>query len=175
MRPVCVLIGPPGSGKSSVGRALATRLGVHYRDTDADVERTSGMPIPEIFVEYGEPHFRMLEAEAVADALEEHDGVLALGGGAAMTPGIPEKLRGHWVVYLSVEVGEAVKRVGLASGRPLLNVNPRAQMRYLMEQRRPTYQRLATLTVATDGRTVDQVVDQIVAVLSQPVQEGQRD
>lgn len=175
MKPVCVLIGPPGSGKSSVGRALATQLGVRYRDTDADVEQTSGMPIPEIFVEYGESHFRILEAEAVTHALEEHDGVLALGGGAVMTPGTPEKLRGHRVVYLSVEVGEAVKRVGLASGRPLLNVNPRAQMRYLMEQRRPTYQGLATLTVATDGRTVDQVVDQIVAVLRQPVQEAGRD
>jgi shikimate kinase len=175
MRPVCVLIGPPGSGKSSVGRALASRLGARYRDTDADVEQTAGKPIPEIFVEYGESYFRAMEAEAVSRALEEHEGVLALGGGAVMTPGTPEKLDGHRVVYLSVEVGEAVKRVGLASGRPLLDVNPRAQMRYLMTQRRPVYQRLATATVVTDGRSVDQVVDQIVAILRRPVQEAQRD
>jgi shikimate kinase len=165
MKPVCVLIGAPGSGKSSVGRALARRLRVGYRDTDADVEEIAGKPIPEIFVEYGEPYFRELETDAVARALDEHHGVLALGGGAIMNPGIAERLEGRRVVYLSVEVGEAVKRVGLAAGRPLLNVNPRAQMRYLMEQRRPHYERLATLTVATDGRSVDQVVDQIVAAL----------
>lgn len=164
-RPVCVLIGAPGSGKSSVGQALAERLQVGYRDTDADVEKVAGKPIAEVFVEHGEPYFRTIEADAVARALAEHDGVLALGGGAIMTPGTPERLRGHRVVYLSVEVGEAVTRVGLTAGRPLLNVNPRAQMRFLMEQRRPHYERLAMLTVVTDGRTVDQVVDEIVAAL----------
>jgi shikimate kinase len=160
-----VLIGVPGSGKSSVGQALAERLRVGYRDTDADVEKVVGKPIAEVFVEHGEPYFRAIEADAVARALAEHDGVLALGGGAIMTPGIAGRLRGHQVVYLSVEAGEAVTRVGLAAGRPLLNVNPRAQMRYLMEQRRPHYERLATLTVVTDGRTVEQVVDEIAAAL----------
>lgn len=164
-RPVCVLIGAPGSGKSSVGQALAERLQVGYRDTDADVEKIAGKPIADIFVEHGEPYFRAIEVDAVARALAEHDGVLALGGGAIMTPGTSERLRGHRVVYLSVEVGEAVTRVGLAAGRPLLNVNPRAQMRFLLEQRRPHYERLATLTVVTDGRTVHQVVDEIVAAL----------
>lgn len=165
MSPVCVLIGPPGSGKSVVGAALAERLGVVYRDTDGAIEQVAGKPIPEIFVDDGEPHFRRLEAEAVATGLRHHDGVLALGGGAIMTPGTAERLAGHVVVYLSVELGEAVKRVGLDTGRPLLQVNPRAQLRHLMEQRRPHYERLATLTVATDGRTVEQVVDEIVAAL----------
>lgn len=175
MKPVCVLIGPPGSGKSSVGEALAERLGVSYRDTDTDVERIADKPIPDIFVDHGEPHFRALEADAVVKALSEHDGVLALGGGAIMTPATAERLAGHRVVYLSVELGEAVKRVGMGAGRPLLLLNPRAQLRHLMEKRRPHYERLATRTVATDGRTVDEVVDQIVAALRQPAQEAQRD
>ncbi|MGH3713036.1 MAG: shikimate kinase [Micromonosporaceae bacterium] len=163
--PVCVLIGPPGSGKSAVGEALAARLGVGYRDTDSDIEFAAGKPIPEIFVDDGEPYFRALEADAVARALDTHDGVLALGGGAVMTPATASRLEGHTVVYLSVELGEAVKRVGLASGRPLVDMNPRAQLRHLMEQRRPHYERLATLTVATDGRTVEEIADEIAAAL----------
>jgi shikimate kinase len=161
--PVVVLIGPPGSGKTSVGLALARRLGVTFRDVDADIEQLAGKPIPEIFVDDGEPHFRALEAKAVTTALAEHDGVLALGGGAIMTPAVADALAGHRVVYLSVELGEAVKRVGLGAGRPLLQVHPRAQLRYLMEQRRPHYERLASLTVETSGRTVEQVVDEIMA------------
>ncbi|MGH3737934.1 MAG: shikimate kinase [Micromonosporaceae bacterium] len=161
MSPVCVLIGPPGSGKSSVGEALAARLKVAYADTDTAIERVAGKPIPEIFVDDGEPYFRELEAEAVAAGLAGHDGVLALGGGAIMTPATAARLAGHTVVYLSVELGEAVKRVGLDSGRPLLEVNPRAQLRHLLEQRRPHYERLATLTVPTGGRTVEQVADEI--------------
>ncbi|MFF2562044.1 shikimate kinase, partial [Kitasatospora sp. NPDC058060] len=82
--PVVVLVGPPGSGKSTVGRLLAERLGVGFRDTDADIEATVGKPIPDIFVDEGEPHFRALEAAAVRAAAEGHDGVLALGGGAVL-------------------------------------------------------------------------------------------
>lgn len=165
--PVCVLIGPPGSGKSSVGRALAVRLGTTFRDSDADIERLAGKPIPEIFVDDGEEHFRALEAEAIAEALEEHDGVLSLGGGAIMTPATAERLSGQRVVYLSVEVATAVKRVGLGAGRPLLQVNPRAQLRHLLERRRPHYERLAALTVATDDRAVGEIVDRIVEALGE--------
>ncbi|MQA24530.1 MAG: shikimate kinase [Micromonosporaceae bacterium] len=165
--PVCVLIGPPGSGKSSVGPALAARLGTTFRDSDADIERLAGKPIPEIFVDDGEEHFRALEAEAIAKALEAHDGVLSLGGGAIMTPATAERLSGQRVVYLSVEVGTAVKRVGLGAGRPLLQVNPRAQLRHLLEQRRPHYERLAALTVATDERAVEEIVDRIVEALGE--------
>lgn len=165
-RPRAVLIGPPGSGKTTVGRALADRLGAAFRDTDADVEATAGKPISEIFIDDGEERFRALEREAVAAALAEHEGVLALGGGAILDAGTQRLLAGHTVVYLQVGLSEAVKRVGLGAARPLLVLNPRSQLRKLMEQRRPIYERLATITVDTDGRETAEVVDELAAALT---------
>lgn len=98
--PVVVLVGPPGSGKSTVGRVLADRLGLAFRDTDADIEQLAGKPIPEIFVDEGEPHFRELEVRAVRAAAETHPGVLALGGGAVMAEATRELLHGLPVVFL---------------------------------------------------------------------------
>ncbi|MGK5553532.1 shikimate kinase [Actinomadura kijaniata] len=166
MAPKAVLIGPPGSGKSTVGTALAERLDVALRDTDADVEAAAGKPISDIFVDDGEERFRALERAAVAAALAEHDGVLALGGGAILAPETQELLAGHTVVYLQVGLAEAVKRVGLNSARPLLVLNPRSQLRKLLEERLPIYERLAVITVATDQRTPDEVVEEIVKELS---------
>ncbi|TKK77355.1 shikimate kinase [Herbidospora galbida] len=163
--PVVVLIGPPGSGKSTTGEFLAERLGVGFRDTDADVEQVAGKPIGDIFVEDGEEAFRALEAAAVAKALAEHEGVLALGGGSILDAATRELLAGHTVVYLKVGLDQAVKRVGLASARPLLVLNPRSQLRKLMEERRPLYEGLAVLTVATDDLEADVVADQIKAEL----------
>ncbi|MEV0399059.1 shikimate kinase [Actinoallomurus sp. NPDC050550] len=161
-----VVIGPPGSGKTTVGRLLAERLGVPFRDTDHDVEATAGKPIGEIFVDDGEEHFRALERAAVQDALATHDGVIALGGGAILDPGTQADLAGARVVYLEVGLSDAVKRVGLASARPLLVLNPRSQFRKLMEERRPIYERLAVLTVVTDDREPADIVDAIVKGLS---------
>ncbi|GAA1577235.1 shikimate kinase [Actinomadura kijaniata] len=166
MAPKAVLIGPPGSGKSTVGTALAERLDAVLRDTDADVEAAAGKPISEIFIDDGEEHFRALERDAVAAALAEHDGVLALGGGAILAAETQELLAGHTVVYLQVGLAEAVKRVGLNSARPLLVLNPRSQLRKLLEERLPIYERLAVITVATDQRTPDEVVEEIVKELS---------
>jgi shikimate kinase len=165
MKPVCVLVGPPGSGKTSAGLALAEALGVPFRDTDADIEQAAGKPIPEIFFDDGEPHFRTLERAAVAAALASFDGVLALGGGAVLAEQTRAALAGHTVVFLSVELADASARVGLGQGRPLLAVNPRATLRHQLEQRRPLYESVATLTVATDGRTPAEVVAVILAGL----------
>ncbi|RSN10295.1 shikimate kinase [Nonomuraea sp. WAC 01424] len=157
-----VLIGPPGSGKTTLGRLLAELVEVAFRDTDADVESVAGKPVSDIFVEDGEARFRELEHEAVRRALAEHDGVLSLGGGAVLNEDTQALLAGHHVVYLQVGLSDAVQRVGLASARPLLVLSPRSQLKKLMEERRPVYERLAVVTVATDKRDPAELADEIV-------------
>ncbi|MFI7421420.1 shikimate kinase [Nonomuraea sp. NPDC049684] len=157
-----VLIGPPGSGKTTIGRLLAERLGVAFRDTDADVEAEAGKPVADIFVEDGEARFRELEHQAVRRALAEHDGVLSLGGGAVLNEETQALLAGHHVVYLQVGLADAVQRVGLGSARPLLVLNPRSQLKKLMEERRPVYERLAVVTLATDKRDPGELADEIL-------------
>jgi len=165
MKPRAVIVGPPGSGKTTVGTLLAQTLGVSFHDTDTDIVERAGKPIPDIFVDDGEEHFRALEREAVSAALSGHDGVLALGGGAVLAESTRQLLAGHTVVYLTVDLSNAVTRVGLDHGRPLLAVNPRATLRFLMEQRKPLYEQVATHTVDTSGRTPEEVIDEIVSVL----------
>jgi len=155
-RPRIVLVGPPGSGKSTVAAALAERWQLVARDTDADVEALAGKPITEIFVDDGEPHFRALERDAVVRALAEHDGVLALGGGAVLHADTQAALAeyrqgGGVVVFLDVSLAHAAPRVGFNQSRPLLLGNPRAQWQALMELRRPVYEQVATVRVLTDG------------------------
>ncbi|MEU0390389.1 shikimate kinase [Streptomyces chartreusis] len=157
MSPLIVLVGPMGVGKSTVGHLLAERLGAGYRDTDDDIVAAQGRTIAEIFVEEGEPAFRAIEKQAVREALAGHDGVLALGGGAVLDPDTRALLAGQRVVYLSMDVEEAVKRTGLNAARPLLAINPRKQWRELMEARRHLYEEVATVVVATDGRTPEEV------------------
>ncbi|MBK3640521.1 shikimate kinase [Streptomyces sp. NPDC001260] len=152
-----VLVGPMGVGKSTVGRLLAEALGVGYRDTDDDIVAAQGRTIAEIFVDDGEPAFRAIEKAAVREALAGHEGVLALGGGSILDADTRALLAGHRVVYLSMDVEEAVKRTGLNTARPLLAVNPRKQWRELMEARRSLYEEVATVVVATDGRTPEEV------------------
>lgn len=163
--PLAVLVGPPGAGKSTVGRLLAEHLGCGYRDTDADVEAAAGKPIPDIFVDEGEPHFRDLEAAAVRTALAEHPGVLSLGGGAVLRAETRALLAGRPVVFLEVGLHDAVHRVGLDAPRPLLLGNPRQRWRELMEARRPLYTEVARVVLTTDGRTPEQVAAAALAAL----------
>lgn len=165
-RPRAVLIGPPGSGKTSTGQALAARLNLPFLDTDQVVEAEQQRAISEIFVEDGEAAFRALEADAVAHALTSHTGVLALGGGAPVQPGTDERLAGHVVVFLDVTITDAAKRVGFDGTRPLLAVNPRGQWTRMMRDRRPTYERLATVSVTTGGKTPDEVAGEVEQLLS---------
>jgi shikimate kinase len=155
--PLVVLVGPMGVGKSTVGQLLAERLGVGFRDTDEDIVAEQGRSIADIFVDEGESAFRALEKRSVHTALAEHDGILALGGGAILDEETRALLGGHRVVYLSMDVEEAVKRTGLNVARPLLAVNPRRQWRELMEARRHLYEEVATAVVATDGRSPEEV------------------
>jgi shikimate kinase len=160
-----VVIGPPGAGKSTVGRLVAERLGVDFVDTDDVVETRAGRTIPEIFVEDGEPSFRDLERAAVVDTLSSADGVVSLGGGAVLDPRTEADLSGHPVVFLDVGIADAARRVGFGQHRPLLGINPRAQWTRLMQDRRAVYERIAGFVVDTAGRGATEVADDVVARL----------
>ncbi|MGZ4507288.1 MAG: shikimate kinase [Blastococcus sp.] len=168
--PLLVLVGPPASGKTTVGTALAELRGVPFRDTDADIEATEGTTVADLFVQRGESHFRALEVQAVARALAEHEGVLALGGGAVTSDATRELLvaygeGGGTVAWLDVDLAAAAKRVGLSRDRPILGINPRAMLRHMLETRAPLYGEVATLTVHTGGREPGEVVADIDAAL----------
>jgi shikimate kinase len=154
-----------GAGKTTVAALLAERWGTTARDTDQDVEAAEGRSISDIFVDSGEAAFRELERAAVAAALEEHAGVLALGGGAVLDPRTRELLSGHHVVFLRVGLADAVKRVGLGTARPLLLGNVRSRVKALLDERTPVYESVATVVVDTDGRTPEEVADEVVAAL----------
>jgi shikimate kinase len=163
-RPRVVLVGPPGSGKTTVGELVAARLGVGFRDTDRDVEAAAGTSVSDLFVIEGEPRFRALERAAVAAALQEHGGVLALGGGSVVDERTRAALDGHRVVFLDVGLADAMRRVGINRDRPLLLGNVRGQWVKLMEQRRPLYVAVASATVRTDGRTPEDVAAEVAEV-----------
>lgn len=165
-RPAVILVGPPGSGKSTVGAAIARMTGLGMRDTDADIERQAGKTIPEIFVEDGEPVFRSMERAAVAAGLTEHVGVLALGGGAVLADETRAMLTGHQVIFLSLSMPTGVRRTGLAVNRPLLTgVNPRATYKSLLDARIPLYREIAQHEIETDNLSVAEVARIIIEKL----------
>ena len=160
--PVLVLVGPPGAGKSTVGRMVAERLGVAFRDTDDDVEQAAGKAIADIFFEDGEEAFRELEQAAVRTALAEHQGVLSLGGGAVLNEQTRQRLKPHNVAFLSVGLADATARVGMSAARPVLALNPRAQLQQLLAERLPLYREVASIEISTDGKTAEQVLEELL-------------
>ncbi len=169
MAPKAVLIGLPGSGKSTIGRRLAKAMGLTLLDTDAAIEERTGRSIPEIFAADGEAGFRRIEEEVIRDALANHDGILSLGGGAVTTAGVRDALAGHTVVYLEISAAEGVRRTGGATVRPLLAGPDRAEKyRALMTERIPLYRKAATLRVNTNRRNPGAVVRYIAARLQTP-------
>lgn len=163
---VLVLIGAPGSGKSTVGALLAERLGLGFCDVDNMIEQQQGRSITEIFAEDGESGFRRLEAAATAEALDGHQ-VVSLGGGAVMAPKVRAALTGHPVIWLEVTAATAIQRAGLNTARPLLMGNVRGTLMKLLAERTPVYQGLATVTVSNDGDDPAPVVDEIVSALAE--------
>ena len=165
-RPVAVLIGPPGAGKSTVGPLLAALLGAEFIETDQVVEEAAGKPVSEIFITDGEPAFRDLERTAVTQALDHHPGIVSLGGGAVLDPQTRQRLAGHRVVYLQTGFAAAMRRVGLDTPRPLLLGNPRGRLRELLAERLPVYESLAGITVVTDDREPQEIADEIAAAIT---------
>lgn len=166
MAPRAVLVGLPGSGKSTIGRRLAKALGLTLLDTDAAIEETTGRTIADIFANDGEQEFRRIEEEVIRSALQTHDGVLSLGGGAVTTPGVRDALAGHTVIYLEISAAEGVRRTGGSTVRPLLAGPDRAEKyKALMDARVPLYRRVATMRVNTNRRNPGAVVRHIVTRL----------
>lgn len=163
-----VFVGAPGAGKSTVGRRLAKRWGVAFRDSDQIVETEAGKSVADIFVDEGEAAFRVREREVIARELDDLDGVLSLGGGAVLDPDTRARLVAAPCVWLRVGVTEAARRVGLSASRPLLLGNVRGTLISLLDARTPLYEEVATWTVDTDGRTVDEVVDAVAAAVEAP-------
>ena len=162
-----ILIGPPGAGKTSVGKALAKKLSLNFLDSDKVVEEKSGKSIPQIFITDGEPAFREMERAAVIDLIENQDGVIALGGGSVMDLEVSKRLLPMAnVVFLDVSISNAAPRVGFNRDRPLLLGNPRQQWIALMEKRRSTYEALAKARVSTDNKKPVEVVEEILKELA---------
>lgn len=165
-----ILIGPPGSGKSSVGKALSQRLRLSFADTDTLVEEQCKKSISEIFIEDGEPFFRGVERTVVLNQIAVGMGVLSLGGGSVLDPLSQQALSSTNapIVFLDVSLASASPRVGFNRDRPLLLGNPRAKWQELMNIRRPIYEGLADITVLTDGLSPTQVSQKIIEVLESP-------
>lgn len=167
-RPRLVLVGPPGAGKTTVGRVLARRLEVDFTDVDVVITERTGRPIADIFTQDGEDTFRTLERDIVAAALADTEGVLALGGGSVLAASTRELLRGHRVVYLTVGLADGLRRTGMSTVRPLLaGVNPRATFRALLDARAPLYREVATVEIDTVGRSANQVAGAVLAALGE--------
>jgi shikimate kinase len=155
-----VLVGPPTAGKSSIGALLARQLGVPFADTDALVAKAASKPVGDVFVDDGERVFRELERGAVARGLESFGpggGVLALGSGAVLDPDVRRMLAGLVVVYLEAGFATVAKRTGMDRPRVVIPGNPRGMLRAMLEERRPIYAELASITVSTDDMAPEEV------------------
>ena len=158
-----VLIGAPGSGKSTVGAALAKVLALDFVDTDQLIEEREGKAITDIFVVDGEPHFRAVELETLKQVLTLNDVVISLGGGAPISDQAQHQIKSSesTVIFLDVSLATAAPRVGFNRDRPLLLGNPRAQWQALSDKRRPIYEALADVSIKVDDMSVEAITSEI--------------
>lgn len=165
--PVLILIGPPGSGKTTVGRLVADKLGVPFRDFDDDLQKEYGLPAGELVVKLGRDKFSEAECELIGSVLADHAGVLSLGGGTPLNIAIQEQLKPFHIVYLDVELDELLRREGLISLHPWLLPHPRAHLRRLLTERRPIYETVSNVVVSTTGRPIADVAAEVLQTLRQ--------
>ena len=163
-----VLIGAPGSGKSTVGVALASHLQWPFVDTDVLIELKQSKKITDIFVEDGEEYFRGIEFETLQQVLLKPSAVISLGGGAPISQPAQDALLSSEsiIVFLDVSLATAAPRVGFNRDRPLLLGNPRAQWQALSDERRPIYEKLATQSIKVDDMAVDEIIAIIESIVS---------
>ena len=167
MAPRVILIGPMGSGKTTIGQLIAKRLGIAFRDTDQVVEEETGRTVSDIFLEDGEDAFRLLEKGVLRNELLSDGTVLALGGGAPISMDAQSALRAiaSPVVYLDISLATVAPRIGFNRDRPLLLHNPRGQWQTLMEARRPIYESIADTVIDVNTKSETEIVDEILEVL----------
>lgn len=167
MAPKLVLIGPMGAGKTTIGSEIAKKLQLTFADTDVLIENDQGKSVSEIFVEDGEPHFRLVEESVVIDALLAEEGVLSLGGGSVMNVEVAKALKSSPAkkIFLDISLAAVSPRVGFDNARPLLMVNPRQKWSELMNLRRPTYESLADITIDVSEKSVSEITEQIIGAL----------
>ena len=161
-----IFIGPPGSGKSSVGRELAILMNLSHIDTDSLIEAKTGKKIADIFLEDGESTFREIERKVVLESLKEDNSVISLGGGSVLDLEVAERLRHEPnVIYLEVSISNAAPRVGFNTDRPLLVANPRQQWLKLMETRKSIYEELGSKKVSTDNRKPKEIATEVLELI----------
>jgi len=168
MAPRIILIGPMGSGKTTIGKSLAQKLSLEFRDTDSVIEKREQKTVSQIFIEDGEDAFRAIEKEVLKEELQSSDTVLALGGGAPISAEAQSALQASesHVVYLDISLANVAPRIGFNRDRPLLLNNPRGQWQTLMEARRPIYESVADTVVDVNKRSQSEIVAQILEVLA---------
>ena len=168
MAPRIILIGPMGSGKTTIGKSLAQKLSLEFRDTDSVIEQRAHKTVSQIFIEDGEDAFRAIEKEVLNEELNGSDTVLALGGGAPISAEAQSALQASesHVVYLDISLANVSPRIGFNRDRPLLLNNPRGQWQTLMEARRPIYESVADTVVDVNKRSQSEIVAQILEVLA---------
>ena len=160
MAPRVILIGPMGSGKTTIGSLLAEKLGLAFRDTDHLIEEREEKPVSQIFLDQGEDAFRAIEKRVLRDELLTDGTVLSLGGGAPISIDAQSALRAisSYIIFLDISLSTVVPRIGFNRDRPLLLNNPRGQWQSLMEVRRPIYEALADVTINVDDKSEEEIV-----------------
>jgi len=168
MPPRLILIGPMGSGKTTIGKLIAARLNLPFRDTDQVIEEDSGKSVSEIFLEDGEDSFRAIEKYVLRKELLSDDTILALGGGAPMSIDAQSALRAiaSPVIYFDISLSSVAPRIGFNRDRPLLLNNPRGQWELLMQERRPIYESIADTVIDVNGKSEMDIVDEILMVIA---------
>ena len=167
MSPRLVFVGAPGSGKTTIGKQVAQKLGIEFIDVDNEIEMDEKTTISDIFVQKGEAYFRQLERAKISELLNSFNGVLSLGGGSVLDETTRQALAIAPVVWLKVSSGDASSRVGLGLSRPVLMGNVRSTLVKLLEERTPLYEEVADWEIDTSKKSIEEVVQEVLLQTSE--------